>query len=401
MKNLFDKHRRLVQLVPTKIIRACSKTINWDVPMLSIRGPKGVGKSTIMLQYIRTHYALSDRSVLYCTCDGAYFSSHTLLDLADYFYKHGGRHLFLDEIHKYDNWSSEVKEIYDSYPNLRVVISGSSLLKLMEADADLSRRCVHHDIQGLSFREFLAFYKGVNIPVYSLENIISNPWQLCEQVMEQCCPLACFNEYLEYGYYPYYLKLKNRIDYYTTIEQVVQYVINEELPRICKVELGNTRKLGALMNVLSTSEPYEIDVKKMSMQSGLQRSTVVEYLLHLGNAKLLNLLYADVLNIKKLQKPDKIYLENPNMLYALSTAPVRIGTVRETFAVNQLSFVGTVEFGKQQGDFHFNQKYIFEVGGASKDYGQIAGIENSYILADDIEYPDGHKLPLWVIGFMY
>lgn len=401
MKNLIDKHLRFYKQTPMAIIRQCSNEINWDTPLLALRGPKGVGKSTIMRQYIKQHYALSDRTVLYCSCDGAYFASHSLLDLAEQFYKSGGKHLFLDEIHKYPNWSCEIKEIYDCYPTMRIVISGSSLLQLTEGDADLSRRCINYDIQGLSFREFLHFYKNITLPKYSLEQILSNPWTLAEEVNDKCRPLQYFQEYLQYGYYPYYLVLKNNIDYYSSIEQVVGYIIDDELPRICKVDVQNTRKIKALINILAISVPYEIDIKRFSIQSALQRSTIIEYFNYLNKAKIIHQLYSDYINVKKMQKPDKILMDNSNMLYALASQQVNIGTVRETFAVNQLSHSHLVEYAKSGGDLRVDGQYIFEIGGADKSYEQIAGKPNSFILADDIEYPNGNKLPLWIIGFLY
>lgn len=401
MKNLFDKHVRFYKQTPMSIIRQCGLEINWDTPLLALRGSKGVGKSTIMLQYIKQHYSISDRTVLYCSCDGAYFASHTLLDLVSQFYKNGGKHLFLDEIHKYPNWSREIKEIYDLYPSMRIVISGSSLLSLQEGDADLSRRCVNHDIQGLSFREFLHFYHGIDLPKYSLEQLLANPWPLVEEVNDKCRPLQYFQDYLQYGYYPYYLQLKNIIDYNITIEQVVGYIVDDELPRICKVDVQNTRKIKALINILAISVPYEIDVKRLSIQSALQRTTVLEYFNYLNKAKILNLLYSDYYNAKKMQKPDKILMDNSNMLYALASQPVNIGTVRETFAVNQLSRSHLVEYAKTGGDLRVDGKYVFEIGGADKDFAQIADMPDSYILADDIEYPSGNKLPLWIIGFLY
>ncbi len=402
MKNLIDKHVSYYKKTPMNIIRQCSKEINWDTPLMALRGPKGVGKSTIMRQYIKQHYAISDRSVLYCSCDGAYFASHSLLDLAEQFYKVGGKHLFLDEIHKYPNWSREIKEIYDLYESdMRIVISGSSLLSLQQGDADLSRRCVNHDIQGLSFREFLYFFKGIDFPKYTLEQLLADPWTLANEVNGKCRPLQFFREYLQYGYYPYYLQLKDTVDYYSTIENTVSYIIDDELPRICRVDVANTRKIKALVNILSVSVPYDVDIKRLSVQSALQRNTILEYLNYLEKADILHLLYSDYYNAKKMQKPDKILMDNSNMLYAMASQPVNIGTVRETFAVNQLAQAHLVEYGKSKGDFLVDGKYTIEVGGADKDYTQIADIPDSYILADDMEYPYGNKLPLWLLGFLY
>lgn len=400
MQRLFQFHDRFIEQTPMEIIRECGTQINWDAPMLAIRGAKGVGKSTILRQYIRSHYQTTDRSVLYCSLDNNYFADHSILDLAEQFYRIGGKHLFLDEIHKYDNWSRELKEIYDLYATeMRIVISGSSLLSLQQGNADLSRRCVNHDIQGLSFREFLRFYKGLEFPVASLEQILNEPFSIIEPVHKQCRPLAYFDEYLTCGYYPYYKD--NVVDYYTILNNVVRYIIEDELPRICKVELGNTRQIRALMNILASSEPFEVDITKLSVLSGLQRKTILTYLNHLSNAKLIHLLYSDYLNAKKMQKPDKIYIENANMLKALATHPLKEGTLRETFVINHLAFKHSVEYGKQHGDFVVDGKYTFEVGGAGKTFKQIADIPNSFILADDLDYPFGNKLPLWLIGFLY
>ncbi len=389
----------MLAVTPTKIVRQCAKDINWDAQMLAIRGPKGVGKTTMMLQYIKQHFQPQDMSVLYCSLDGAYFTDHNLLDFVDIFYKNGGTHLFLDEVHKYPNWGREIKEIYDSYSELQVVLSGSSLLDMMTGDADLSRRCINHDIQGLSFREYLQFYKGIDLPAYSLQELLDNPMPLCLQVNALCRPLAFFREYLQIGYYPYYIK--NKIDYYSAIEQVTYKIIDDEMPRICGVDVANTRKIKALMNVLAITEPFEVDIKKLSVQTSLKRETILGYLNYMQHAKLLNLLYCDSANIKKLQKPDKIYIENTNLLYTLANNPIKQGTMRETFAVNQLAYKHLVEYKKSNGDFLIDGKYTIEVGGCSKDYTQIANVADSYILADDIEMPIGHKLPLWLVGFLY
>ena len=399
MQRLFQLQDQLLRQTPMKFVRDCAQNINWNTQLLSIRGAKGVGKSTILKQFIRKHYAIGDRSVLYCSADSSYFADHSLLDLVQQFYLHGGKHLFIDEVHKYENWSREIKEIYDFYPDLQVVISGSSLLSIMEGDADLSRRCVPHDIQGFSFREFLQFYEGIDIPAFSLEDVLEHPEKITEAIPADIRPVGLFKKYLKTGYYPYYQK--NTIDYYHIIENVVRYVIEVELPYICKVDVGNTRKIRALMNMLAASVPYEVDMNKMSVQSALPRVTLLSYFKHLGDAKLLNLLYSDLVNVKRMQKPDKIYIENTNMLYAMASHPLQVGTLRETFVVNQLAFQHQVEFGKSQGDFLIDGKYRIEVGGEDKDFSQISNLPDSYVLADDIETPIGKKLPLWIIGFLY
>ena len=399
MDTLLEKHDRIIDITPMDIIRQWTQSINWEARLMAIRGPKGVGKTTMMRQYIKLHYEPLDREVLYVSCDDSYFSNHTLLDLAKRFYLRGGKHLFLDEIHKYDNWSREIKEIYDFYPTLRIVISGSSLLSLTEGDTDLSRRCINHDIQGLSFREFLHFYKGIEMPVYPLEEVLTHPAPLIKRMNSLGRPVALFHEYLKRGYYPYYKE--NEIDYYQAIQQVVNHTIDNELTKICKVDAGNTRKLKALMTMLCANEPYQVDISKMSVQSGLKRETILNYINYMGKAKLLQLLYSDRVNVKRLQKPDKIYIDNPNMLHAWATTPMPIGMIRETYAANQLSAKHTVEYRKQNGDFLIDRRYTIEVGGEDKDFRQIKDVPHSYVLADNQETAIGNKLPIWAIGFLY
>ena len=399
METLFAKQDRLLALTSTRIVRKLIEQINWDAQLIAIKGARGVGKTTLMLQYIKLNYPQYSREVLYGSLDAVYFSNHSLLDLTDKFYKNGGKHLFLDEVHKYPNWSREIKEIYDFYPDLRVVISASSLLNLLKGDADLSRRCIPYNLQGLSFREFLQFYKGIEIPILSLEEVLTQPQELCARVNGVCKPIPLFKEYLRYGYYPFYLK--NQTDYYTSIEQVVNLIVETELPQLCGVNTANIRKLKALIEVISTSVPFEVDITKMATVIGVHRNTVIEYLNHLENAQLMHLLYADIKSVKKMQKPDKIFLENSNLLYALADSQVQIGTAREVFVVNQLSYQHTVEYGKNVGDFKIDGRYTVEVGGEKKTFTQIADVPSSYILADDIETPYGHKLPLWTIGFLY
>lgn len=399
MEALFARQNRLLALTSDHLVRQMMHHVNWDARLIAIRGARGVGKTTLMLQYIKQHYPAYSHEVLYCSLDSLYFTEHRLIDLAEEFYKQGGKHLFLDEVHKYPHWSREIKEIYDLYPDMRVVVSGSSLLNILNADADLSRRCVGYTMQGLSFREYLLFYHQIDIAPCTLDELLEHPEIICAKVNGFCKPLPLFKDYLQYGYYPYYME--NQRDYYTTMEQVANFVIETELPQLCGVDAGNTRKIKALLGILATSVPFEVDISKLSALIGVHRNTTLEYLADLGRADLLNLLYADLVSVKKMQKPDKIYLDNPNMIYALASNPVKIGTVRETFAVNQLKYGHTVEHGKQTGDFRIDGKIIFEVGGADKTFKQIADIPDSYILADDIEYPYGHKLPLWLVGFMY
>ena len=403
MDALFRKSDRLLANTPTDIIRDKMGDIHWNAQLISILGAKGVGKSTLLRQYLKQHFDLGDHRALYCSADTVDFSMRTLVSLAEEFVMRGGELLVIDEIHKYHSgtadWSREIKEIYDLFPNLKMIVSGSSLLQLREGDADLSRRAIKYTMPGLSFREALRFYHGLSFPRWSLDDILAHPYDLWQSVTSKCKPVALFKEYLEKGYYPFLLEGEG--EYFTKIEQVVNYIIETELPRICKVDVANVRKLQALIALICSEVPFELNANKIAAALEIGRDTVVEYLKYLGDAKVLNLLYSDKKKIGKLTKPDKVYLENPNILYALAPTKVDIGTLRETFAIGCLSESYNVEYGKVQGDFKVDGKYTFEIGGRSKDFSQIAGVNDSYIFADDWDMPDGAKLPLWMLGFLY
>lgn len=397
MENLINRCRRLLNLTQTDHVREIINHINWNCRLIAIRGAKGVGKTTLMLQYLKLH-GCDFKTTLYASADSAYFTRHTLLDFANEFYRKGGKHLFLDEVHKYAGWSNEVKEIYDEYPDMKVVLSGSSLLSLRNGEADLSRRCIPYDMQGFSFREYLGIVHGIPFPQVTLADLLSNPNDLCERVSGVCRPLSFFNDYMHEGYYPFILE--GQEEYPVRIENVVNYIIDVELPLLCGIEVSNIRKLKALMSVLSGSVPMQVDMQKLSSSIGISRVTLLGYLQHLSNAKLINLLYSSEDNMKKLQKPDKIFIENPNMAASLSLNGVNAGTMRECFMVNQLRQSHRVEYSRA-GDLLVDKRYTIEIGGKSKDGHQIAGIPNSYIAADDIEYAYGNKIPLWAFGFLY
>ena len=398
METLFKKHRKLISQVSTNIIREAMNTIPWEKQLVAIRGSRGVGKTTLMRQYIKLNYGIQAGEALYCLMDSMYFTSHSLLDLAERFHLMGGKHLFLDEVHKYPSWSKEIKEIIDLYPEMKVTFSGSSLLQILNADADLSRRVRSQDLAGLSFREYLRFYHGIELPVFKLEEILSNPDAICTRVCEACHPQPLFESYLRAGYYPFYDG--DVEDYYSRIENVVNFIIDQEMTEFCGVDPANTRKLKALLMFLCDNVPYEVIIAKLASYLELNKATVLSYLSGMKKAELLHLLYSSNVSVTKMQKPDKIYVHNPNILYALGSRE-NIGTVRECFFVNQLSKGHTVEYGKTSGDFLIDGRITVEVGGKDKSFEQIADIPDSYVFADEMEFPVGKKLPLWLAGFLY
>ena len=398
MEQLFKKHRMFISQVDMSIVREIVDKINWQKQLVAIKGSRGVGKTTLMRQYIKKTYGVQPGKALYCVMDSIYFTTHSLLDMAEKFYMMGGEHLFLDEVHKYPTWSKEIKEINDLYPNLKVMFTGSSLIQILNADADLSRRVLSYTMEGLSFREFLHFYKGIQLPIFSLQEILQDPDSICDKVNEVCRPQQMFEEYLRVGYYPFYDG--NETEYYSRIENVINFIVEQEMPLFCGVEPAFTRKMKAMLLFLASNLPYEVNIAKLASYLELNKSTVLSYLSSMQRAELLHLLYADNKSVTKMQKPDKIFLHNTNMLFALAQDSV-IGTIRECFVVNQLAVNHTVEYGKSVGDFKIDGKITFEVGGHDKSFDQIANVPDSYILADSMEYPIGKKLPIWLVGMTY
>ena len=399
MDTLIKRCKRLLEVTRTDYVRSLMDVINWELRLVAIRGARGVGKTTLMLQYLKLHYSMDCREALYVSMDNSYFTRHSLEELVEQFYLRGGKHLFLDEVHKYPDWSREIKNIYDGYPDLKVVFSGSSLLQILNAEADLSRRCISYNMQGLSFREYLKLYHQIDVRPYTLDELLSSPDKVCADVNSKCRPLAYFEDYLQMGYYPF--RLEGNSEYYTRIENVVNVILEIELPQLCGVDLGNARKLKTLLTILSTEVPMMVDITKLSLMAGMSRTTILAYLQYLHRAKLIHLLYSDLDSLKKLQKPDKIYMENPNLLYTLSLEEVNKGTLREVFMVNQLSYQHQVEYCTRSADYTVDRRYVIEVGGRSKDGKQIAREHAAFIAADNIDYPVGNKIPLWAFGMLY
>lgn len=401
METLFERHDIYLDDVPMGYVRSIMNTIDWDAKLIMIKGPKGVGKSTLLKQYIKRNFSTDDRHVLYCSADTSYFSTHTLVEVAMTFYRLGGRHLFIDEVHKYSNWSSEIKEIYDLYRDLHVVLSGSSLIQINDGEGDLSRRIIAYNMPGLSLREFIYFDTGLQLDSIALDELLENPNTFCSYVRNQCSPLEHFKQYIQKGYYPFYFE--NKKTYSIIMESVIDHIVNNELVRFRCIDTGNTRKIKALLRIISEMTPYDVDITKLSKAIGIKRDTVLRYLCSLDEAKLTIRLFSKLDTITGLQKPDKLYLDNSNLLYALSSEKPQIGTVRETFFANQLISAGhKLEYaGYKSGDFRIDNNIVVEVGGADKGFGQVKNEENSFVASDDIESASLRKIPLWAFGFLY
>ena len=400
MESLIKRHLNRMQTVNLDFVRNLMNEIDWEERLLMIKGQKGVGKTTLMTQRILQVFGPTNTTdVLYVSLDNIYFGTHRLLDFIERFHEHGGKYLFLDEVHKYKGWSLEVKNAYDEFEDMHFVLSGSSLINLSEGEADLSRRCITYSMSGLSFREYLSMFHQKEFRKRTLQEILTDGNSLCAEVNAQMRPLPFFAEYLRYGYYPFLKEGQN--NYYVRIENIINTIIEVELPQLRKLETGNIRKVKSLLGILSSNVPYTVDTVKLSSMAEISRTTLLQYLHNLSEAQIIQLLYSDVTNVKRLQKPDKIYMENTNMLYALSTTQVNEGTAREVFFINQLSAGHVVEYSKTSADFTIDHQYTIEVGGRSKDGKQIAGVTDSFIASADGEYVLGNKIPLWLFGFLY
>jgi predicted AAA+ superfamily ATPase len=330
--------------------------------------------------------------------DDLFFSKNTLVDFADNFVKQGGKYLFLDEIHKYKNWSQEVKNIYDYFSDLKIVITGSSALDIYKGTADLSRRAVLYQMQGLSLREFILLKYHYSFPVLSLEEVLTNPTPHISKILADIKPIRLFEEYLRCGYYPF--SIEDEPTFADRLKQTVNHVLDVDLPSVETIDFVAVQRLRTLLSIISEIVPFKPNILKLSNQVGVSRETLMKYLFLLTRADLLMLLQTETYGISKMNKPEKVYLNNPNLMHALSGGQVNSGTIRETFLFNQLKQSHSVKY-TDQGDFYVDNKYTIEAGGMNKTRKQIAGMENAYIAADNIEFAYQNKIPLWLFGFLY
>lgn len=396
MEAIFAISNRLVNETSMDILRSAHEEIRWNNRLISITGARGTGKTTLMLQHIRKANRDNIKS-LYASLDNIWFSKNSLTEMADYFYSYGGTHLYLDEVHRYPNWAIEIKNIYDSYPGLHIVFTGSSLLEIYKSNADLSRRAVNYTIRELSFREFLLFEKRTAFPSTTLNDILKHHAEISGEITSKEKILPLFNEYLKAGCYPFY---KEDIEtYYLKIQNTITVILENDLPAIEKVEYATIGKIKKLLMILAGMVPYSPNISSLSHDIETNRANTIRYLDWLNKAQLLTLLTDKSRSMGAMNKPGKIYLNNPNLLYALNTSP-NIGSIRETFFAHQAGTIAKINSSKT-GDFLLNEKYIVEVGGKGEKYDQIKGIESSFVVADGIETGFGNKIPLWLFGFLY
>ncbi len=398
MDKLFQYSSSRINSIDTSFKRFLWEKVNWNNRLIAISGARGVGKTTLLLQYIREHLNTAPDEVIYVNLDDLFFSKNSLVDFAADFARRGGRYLFLDEVHKYKNWSQEIKNSYDYFPDLKIVLTGSSALDIYKGKADLSRRAILYNLPGLSFREFIELKYGIHFPVFELEDLLKNASVKAPPILDKIKPVKLFEEYLQSGYYPFFKE--SEPDFHTRLKQTLNQVIESDLPSVQNIDYTAVHYLKKLISILSEIVPYKPNIVKLSQQVGVSRETLIRYLYLLGNADLLILLQPAAQGISRMNKPEKVYLNNPNLAFALASNQLNMGTIRETFFVNQLQVFHSVT-ASTQGDFLVNNKYIFEIGGKNKTRKQIAGLENAWIAADDIDYARENKIPLWLFGFLY
>jgi predicted AAA+ superfamily ATPase len=372
-------------------------TVDWSNRMIGIKGSRGVGKTTLILQYIKENFK-PDKKVLYTSLDSLYFSENKLYELARSFHRGGGELLALDEVHRYPTWSQELKSIYDDLPDLRVIFTGSSLLHLQKSKADLSRRAVMYSMPGLSFREFLEFELKTDFPVFGLDEILQNHVEISMQIIQKVKPLAYFSEYLNYGYFPFYLE--NKKSYHQKLNEVIQTVLEIDIPQFELIQPSNIVYLKRLLSLISKSVPFKPNMNVLSDRTGISLNTMKLYMKHLFEAQLISLLYFTDKGIQNLGKPEKIYLDNTNLIHTLAELNHEKGNIRETFFLNQTRFKHDIRASKAT-DFFVDDAYSFEIGGKSKSQKQIRQLENAYVLKDDIEIGSENIIPLWLFGFLY
>lgn len=389
VERLYAFMQRMLKQTPMAFTRSADGEIGWSGRMFGIVGPRGVGKSTLVLQRIKRQH--SQRDTLYVSADNMYFGDHTLYDTAEAFVVQGGRHLFIDEVHKYGNWSQELKMMYDTLPSLQVCFTGSSVLDITRGWADLSRRAPLYTMQGLSFREYLAIAHGATLPICTLEDIVEQRVEI--GAVEHPVPL--FKDYLKRGYYPFGREDAFEIE----LDQVISQTLEVDIPQFAGMTFATGQKLKQLMAIVSTLAPFKPNATQLASQISISRNSLEDYLGYMEKAGMVARLRQLPKGLGALGKVEKVYLDNTNILYNLSSGREDIGSVRETFFLNQVRRVHEV-YASPAADFLVDGM-TFEVGGKGKTGKQVKGLDSAYIVKDDIEYGYRNVVPLWAFGLLY
>ena len=398
MQQLFSTFYQQLNRVSTNFTRYLYTEIHWSNRLIAIIGSRGTGKTTMLLQHIKLNFPLNSGEVLYASLDNLWFSTHSLLYLADEFAKQGGKALYLDEVHNYSGWSREIKNIYDSYPDMKVVFTGSSLLEVYKGGSDLSRRAITYHLYGMSFREFLEYEYGIKQKAFSIEELILNHSKIARSIAENIKPIVAFNEYLRFGYFPFYKEDKEM--YHIRLLATLNTIIEVDLPATEHIDYYSVVKIKKLFAVLASLVPFTPNVTQLSHDIETTRLSLLNYLYYLEKAQAIMLLRKDSFGIKQMAKPDKVYLGNTNYAFALGGEQTNIGSVRESFFMNQMRVKNKVTFSKEV-DFIVSDKYNIEIGGKNKTKKQLMSLDNAFLVVDNIEIGFGNQIPLWLFGLTY
>ena len=398
MESLILAYNRRLEDTKCEYFRYLYSKIDWNERLIGIKGARGVGKTTLILQHIKRSFT-NRNNAFYVSLDHIWFSTHTLMELTEYLYTHGVTHIFLDEVHRYPNWIREIKNIYDGYPTLHITFTGSSLLEIDNAKADLSRRLRMYHLEGLSFREYLAINKIADILAVSLNEIITNHQQIASQITAKIKVLPHFEKYVQQGYYPFLLETTSLESYYERIQNVISTIIENDIPTVENIEYDTLRKAKRLLVLLAQMAPFTLNISSLCAALATTRNQLIKLLSLLHHSASLRLLYTEGKGLKALGKPEKILFNNPNLMQAL-TQPVDTGTLRESFFASMMNQSHSIQF-PTQGDLLVDNRYLFEIGGRGKKFTQIKDIPDSFIAADEIEIGFGNKIPLWLFGMMY
>ncbi len=397
MDRLYDIYYRLLRNTNLDFKRYIFDLIDWSARLIALIGARGVGKTTLMLQYLKENYS-DDPEALYVSLDDIYFSNHSLVDFAEYFYNKGGKILFLDEVHKYPSWSIEIKNLYDSYPDMKIVFSGSSVLDIYNGRGDLSRRVSGYFVPEMSFREYIGFEHDIRLDAHSIEDILNNHTSLCLNICDKIKPLAVLEEYFKFGCYPFYKE--SMVRYFPRLQEVVNTVLESDVPLTQGIEYKNVIKLKSLLQIISANVPFVSNMTKLAATVELDRKTLYHYLEILDRAGIILLLKSGKTGLSQMRKPEKIFPGNVNILSALAEQTPDRGNLRETFLFQQLKQKHVVNYSAT-GDFLVDHTYIFEVGGKNKKFNQIKDVPTSYLITDDVEIGNGNRIPLWLFGMLY
>jgi len=395
MENLLRKSQQKIQNVPLGFKRYLHHNINFNNRQISIIGSRGTGKTT---PFIADWALQKQKNTLYVALDDLFFSENTLYGLAEEFEKLGGEMLLLDEVHKYPNWSRELKLIYDDLPQLQIIFSSSSILDVYKGESDLSRRAVTYTLKELSFREYMLFYNNIKMPQFTLEQLINTHENISIEIARQIKPLKYFSIYKKTGAYPFFIGDEN--EYYQQLKNIINLILEIDMPAVKSIDYTNITKFKRLLYVLAVNVPFTPNISRLSEKVGLSRNALVEALQLLNKAELIHILYKQSKSISSLNKPDKIWLNNPNLNYALGNGNPDEGNLRESFFISQLNAIYPIAL-PEKGDFIVDNRFTFEVGGKNKTQSQIKDLRNAFIVKDNIETGVLNIIPLWLFGLLY